>query len=265
MRTAFAGVLVLAACETNSPPNAPSKPSGPVTGVTGQSLRYGSSATDPDADNVSLRFDWDGDTTEWSPLLVTGTTWADTHSWQDPGTYQVQAQARDAKDRLSPWSQFLTVEIDSAEAYPMRVLATVPVGQQPSDVCATPDGQYAYVTCYGSSYVTVIRTADNLVVANVNLSGNPLGIAVSASGDRVFVACSDGRVKVITTAGNQVSAEVNLGLGAVPFGIAASADGERLYVTDFVFSRVLVVSTSTYQVEATVAVGLTPYGVTVAA
>jgi hypothetical protein len=41
----------------NAPPNTPSKPSGPTSGVVGTSYTYSTSTTDPDGDNVCYQFD----------------------------------------------------------------------------------------------------------------------------------------------------------------------------------------------------------------
>ncbi len=258
--------LLLSACSHNNPPNAPAKPDGATTGTIGQRLRYSSTASDPDADNVSLRFDWDdGDTSDWSPLLTAGTAWNDSHAWQCSGTYRIAAQARDKHGAVSTWSPFLSVTIESADVYPSRVLANVPVGSMPKDLAVTPDARYVYVTCYGTGRVVVIQAGTNDIVASVDVSSPPQGIAASPDGERVFVACSDGRIKVIATASNRVVSEVNLGLGVVPFGIAVSADGTRLYVADLAMGRLLVVEVESSRVVASVSVGPAPYGVAVSA
>lgn len=258
--------LILTTCGRNNPPDAPARPTGATAGATDQMLCYSSSAGDPDADSVSLRFDWDdGDTSEWSPLLTPGTAWRDSHAWQDPGTYRIAAQARDKNGSLSAWSEFLAVDIESTDIYPNLVLATIPVGTMPADIAVTPDARHVYVTCYGSNSVTVIRAESKEVVASIDVGAGPQGVAVSPDGGRVYVACSDGSVKVIATISNQVVSEVSLGPGVVPFGMAVSADGSRLYVADIAMGRLLAVDIETANVVATVVVGAAPHGVAVGA
>src|SRR5690242_3568380 len=56
------------------------------------------------------------------------------------------------------------------------VVATIPVGQSPSDVVAAPDGRLVYVTNGSdrSNSVSVIDTATNKVTATVAVGSNPL-------------------------------------------------------------------------------------------
>ena len=89
----------------NQPPCAPSIPSGPTSGRKGDTLRFSTVAEDPDGDSVSVRFDW-GDSTmsDWSALVPSGDSVAMTHAWQKLGTYSIRAQARDARETASAWS-----------------------------------------------------------------------------------------------------------------------------------------------------------------
>ncbi len=69
--------------------NNPSTPSGPGSGLTGQNLNYSTGgASTSCGHSLQYRFDWgDGTTSSW------GGTGA-SHSWSNPGTYCVKAQAR---------------------------------------------------------------------------------------------------------------------------------------------------------------------------
>jgi YVTN family beta-propeller protein len=49
------------------------------------------------------------------------------------------------------------------------VVTTIPVGIAPNGVAITPDGANISVTNYGSNNISVIRAADNTVVASINL------------------------------------------------------------------------------------------------
>jgi YVTN family beta-propeller protein len=51
--------------------------------------------------------------------------------------------------------------------HPPSVVATIPVGAQPSGVAVTPDGKYAFVANFFSHTVSVIATATNTVVKTV--------------------------------------------------------------------------------------------------
>ena len=86
-------------------PNTPFVPSGPTEVAKDSLASFLSSATDPDGDSVAIRFDWgDGDTSDWSSLVESGTSASDTHRWSSADTYEVRAQARDAHGASSAWS-----------------------------------------------------------------------------------------------------------------------------------------------------------------
>jgi YVTN family beta-propeller protein len=57
------------------------------------------------------------------------------------------------------------------------VAATVIVGNSPHGIAITPDGASAYVTNQTSNNVSVINTANNTVVATVNVGLGPIGAA----------------------------------------------------------------------------------------
>src|SRR5262249_41470111 len=59
------------------------------------------------------------------------------------------------------------------------VVATVPVGVNPTGVAITPDGAFAYVTNFSSNTVSVINTATNTVVATVPAGSTPARIAIT--------------------------------------------------------------------------------------
>jgi len=93
-------------------PGIPVTPLGPARGGKDSAYSFGSAATDPDGDSVSLGFLWgDGDTIEWSPLVASGETAWMTHTWSVADTYAVTARARDKGGGLSAWSGPHTVDI----------------------------------------------------------------------------------------------------------------------------------------------------------
>ena len=103
----------------NNMPLTPSLPQGPVQGTVLDSLRYTTSAVDPDNDPVKFTFNWgDGDTSE-TGLISTGTG-AASHTWSQAGDYQVTAKATDSKGASSPVSAALLVTIAAANRLPLR-------------------------------------------------------------------------------------------------------------------------------------------------
>jgi hypothetical protein len=128
MLPGLAGILlagvVVSGCG-GRPPSAPSRPVGDSNGFTATTYHYSTHPTDPTGPSVALRFTWDdGDTSSWTPTTYAyGVAALDSHQWQISGIFHVRAQARDARDRLSPWSDSIEVTI------------TVPGDEPP----ATPD------------------------------------------------------------------------------------------------------------------------------
>lgn len=106
------GAMVLVGCKKNNPPDKPLIPSGPSTGSVNVSYNFLSSASDPEGDSVAIRFAWgNGDTSNWSNFVSSGTTISFSHVWSNPGTYPIRAQAKDIKNALSDWSDSLVVVI----------------------------------------------------------------------------------------------------------------------------------------------------------
>ncbi|MEO0004861.1 MAG: PKD domain-containing protein [candidate division WOR-3 bacterium] len=107
-------LLSFTVCKRNIAPDKPTTPSGPSVGSINVSYQFSSTATDPDGDSIAIRFSWgDGDTSDWSALVPSGDTVTLSHFWQTAGTYNIQAQARDAKGILSPWSEAHQIAIIS--------------------------------------------------------------------------------------------------------------------------------------------------------
>ena len=97
----------------NQPPNKPETPTGPTTREIGQNGTYCTNTTDPDGDQIQYRFDWDAtgshNYSNWTELMNSGQAVNIIHSWNIPGTYIVQAQARDVHGAESNWTKGLTV------------------------------------------------------------------------------------------------------------------------------------------------------------
>lgn len=99
--------------QQNLPPNAPTI-SGPDSAQVNESVTFTASATDPDGDNVAIRFDWgDGNTSNWSGFVSSGQSVSMSHIYTTAGTYYVKAQAKDVNGALSGWSDGFKVVIIS--------------------------------------------------------------------------------------------------------------------------------------------------------
>jgi len=71
------------------------------------------STTDPDNDNITYGWDWDGDFVidEWSVWFYSGQNCSVSHIWDIPGTYNICVKAKDIHFGESEWSNPLSATI----------------------------------------------------------------------------------------------------------------------------------------------------------
>ena len=111
---------------------------------------------------------------------------------------------------------------------------------------------FAYIpTGLVKGAVTIIDTATNTVSATVPFSSPPLGAAVSADGQRVYVTrCLANNLSIIDGATQMLTTSV--AVGTCPFAVALDPPGTRAYVSNHFDSTVSVVDTVTGAAIATV-------------
>lgn len=99
----------------NNKPGKPATPFGPDTGVINTEYAYSTHTTDPDNDQISYGWDWDGDNVvdQWTGYYQSGYTVETSHSWQYEGIYNIKVKAKDIKGGESAFSAPLAVHISS--------------------------------------------------------------------------------------------------------------------------------------------------------
>jgi len=71
--------------------------------LIGDILTFSVTVNDIDSDSASVQIDWgDGESTEWTELVPSGTTLQFSHSWNEVGQYYVRAQVADQWYFLNP-------------------------------------------------------------------------------------------------------------------------------------------------------------------
>ena len=130
---------------------------------------------------------------------------------------------------------------------------TIEVGNTPMAVVITPNHKWAYVVNnnpasassanagnFTTGSVSVINTATNTVSTTIQVGMNPVAIAITPDGSKIFVVNSysqkaqldptstTGTISVISTSTNTVTATINTGFD--PFGIAISPDGTKAFI-----------------------------------
>jgi YVTN family beta-propeller protein len=137
----------------------------------------------------------------------------------------------------------------------------------PRGVAITPDGSRAYVAFAANSdtgnFVRVIDTATNSVVADIDVSRNPVWVAITPHGRFAYVAHQQGPNSSVITRIDTLS---NTVVGTIPIsvptgnlqGLAMTPDGTRAYVTNapdpgrFIPGSVQVIDIPSNSVVATI-------------
>jgi YVTN family beta-propeller protein len=158
-----------------------------------------------------------------------------------------------------------------------RTVTRVKTGTYPYTAVVSGDGKKVYVSNWGgripgpgdftdgqnpvvvdrrtgipsTGTVSVLDTATNTVVKQIDVGLHPTGMAVSPSGDRVYVTnANSDTVSAIDTASDQVVRTLHVGgggtqrpllLGGAPNAIAVSPNGQTLFVANAAQNAVAVV------------------------
>ncbi|OYD13847.1 hypothetical protein CH330_10025 [candidate division WOR-3 bacterium JGI_Cruoil_03_51_56] len=245
------------------PPLTPEEPTGPSSGNIGSLYAFTAVTTDPNEDPIAYRFNWgDGEVSDWSGFVPSGTPATMFHAWNSSGSYAVRAQAKDILGMRSCWSPGHDIVIRTQTGFPNSVIATIPIGGDPHDVDCHPSGEYVYVGNETVNEVIVIRTSDNTVVARVQVDRAPWRVDCHPNGEYVYVTHHGMGVTVIRTSDNTVVATIPIGGNDTDCGVFRP-DGEYFYVgNDEPSNTVTVIRTSDNTIVATVPVGNDPRGIT---
>jgi parallel beta-helix repeat protein len=89
--------------EQNYPPEAPLI-NGPTSGNAGEVYTYTFVAVDPNDDNIYYEINWgDGQIDDWYGPCGSDVVITRTHTWEEKGTYIIQARAKDIYNANGPW------------------------------------------------------------------------------------------------------------------------------------------------------------------
>jgi len=95
----------------NTPPNTPSKPTGPTTGEIGIEYTFTTSATDAQNNDVYYMVCWGGEISGWLGPYSSGETVGFTHTWTLVGDYSITVKAKDGEGLESGWSEASVISI----------------------------------------------------------------------------------------------------------------------------------------------------------
>jgi len=148
-----------------------------------------------------------------------------------------------------------------------RVIATIPVGENPIDIIASNESGKVYVTNSGSNSISIIDSKTNEVIESIPVGSTPQGLGQifhNETNDRSGPAVAT--VYVVNTASDTVSA-INgntnkvidtIHVGKEPHGIIANDLVSQLYIANTGSDSVSIVDAKTRKV-ATIPVGKEPH------
>ncbi|MDH5186225.1 MAG: PQQ-binding-like beta-propeller repeat protein [candidate division WOR-3 bacterium] len=125
----------------NHPPNKPTTPLGPSSGLPNIKYTFKTNVIDPDNDSVAVKFYWgNGRNPTWTSFHASGDTIQDTVTYSDTGTFSIRVVAKDAYGDTSEWSDVVQFQITRPNRAPNK--PTTPIG--PS--LGLPNIQYIFKT-----------------------------------------------------------------------------------------------------------------------
>ena len=148
---------------------------------------------------------------------------------------------------------------------PNAVVKTVEIGVERTasrSMTISPSGDFLYIANGSDDTISVVKTSDLSVTAEIQTGSRSDGIIVSPGGHYLYTTNpDDSTVSVIRLTDNANIA--TLSLAATPSGMAISPDGQLLYVIKHTSKEITVINTNTHSITETFDVGLTPFSIAV--
>jgi hypothetical protein len=118
VESGWCGALVVVLSQ--SPPEKPITPIGPVYCTTTVAYAYKVMAIHPQGQPLEFQFDWGGAVGNWGNSTQSGETASVSHVFDTAGTYAVLVRARDNVGQISAWSDPLSVTAVDIPSGPVR-------------------------------------------------------------------------------------------------------------------------------------------------
>jgi len=128
----------------------------------------------------------------------------------------------------------------------------------PISVVAGVNGKVLYVAEATAGQVAVFDIASGKVTKAISVAENPVGLAISADGSRLYVtsAVAAGKVQVIDVRSGRVADSI--AVGHTPVAVVGSPDGKTLYVCNQFDNNIGVIDLGSKQQIATIGVAREP-------
>jgi YVTN family beta-propeller protein len=128
----------------------------------------------------------------------------------------------------------------------------------PISVVAGDDGKVLYVAEATASQVAVFDIASDKVTKTISVADNPVGLAISVDGSKLYVtsAVPAGKVQVIDVRSGRVSDSI--AAGHTPVAVVAGPDGKTIYVCNQFNNNISVIDLGSKKQVATIVVTREP-------
>ena len=146
------------------------------------------------------------------------------------------------------------------------VINTIPVGVPaggPVDVKFLPSGLVAYVAVYSNYTISVIDVASNTVVNTIILQGEPTAVAISSNGSTAYASQVGYGLSIINTSTNTVTGSIYYSIFNPELSDVAMGPANQVFVTDLVYSQLIIINSTAESVAYSVPLGYTPQDVAV--
>ena len=143
--------------------------------------------------------------------------------------------------------------------------ASIPTGQQPHHVVATPDGREFWVTLYGENRLQVFDASTLKEVASVDVGASNDDLTFDPEGKMLYVSLGKSdAVAIVDVLARKLVTTVRV--GRAPHGVKVTPDGKYLLVTNTGDNTVSLLGLQPQPaVQATIRTGPDPFEVTVTA
>ena len=137
----------------------------------------------------------------------------------------------------------------------------ITTGGTPVVVAVDNAGQFAYVSNMGG-WMDIINVTTNTVVKQVAVP-NAHSLALSPSGDRVFVASSAGKVYAVSTSSREIVDSVDVPGGPWGFAFRQTTSSSMMYVTSRDGASVTEIDLNTFLPTRKMTIGGRPHGLVI--
>ncbi len=144
-----------------------------------------------------------------------------------------------------------------------KVVASIPVGCNPTRVVCDRGGRRAYVTNQFSESISVIDVATNRRIDEIAVNGWPAPVLIGPDERTLYVTTTTDHLYAINLQTRRVTAAIPL--PATSHHMALHPSGKRLYVATRTAGSVMEISLPMHEVLRTFAIGGQPQGIAVAA